>query len=171
MKRLLILLLSLLAVACADLAAFSRSPLPPGSTEAQVQERLGIPAMTWRLPDGGRQLAYPTGPMGTRTWMVWLDREGHLIRIDNVLASNGFAQIQSGMAMDQVLQTLGPPYAPWTVYFKARDELVWEWRYCDDWGELARFNVLFDNTSGKVRSTFSQTERMRFNTPRFWCSP
>jgi hypothetical protein len=72
-----------------------------------------------------------------------------------------FARIQAGMTTDDVLRTLGPPFRHWTVYFKARDELVWEWRYCDDWNEPARFNVLFDATSMRVRSTLTGTERSR----------
>ena len=57
---------------------------------------------------------------------------------------------------------------------KARDELVWEWRFCDDFQEPARFDVLFDGTSGRVRSTLAQPER--FSNPwgrggrRDWCS-
>ena len=60
-----------------------------------------------------------------------------------------------------------------TLYFAARDELVWEWRWCDDWSEPARFNVLFDGTSGKVRSTASLTERQAVfgrGDRRSWCS-
>lgn len=65
------------------------------------------------------------------------------------------------MTQEQVLRILGPAEPSWTVYFKARDELVWEWRYCDEWNELARFNVLFDGTKGTVRSTMSLTESQR----------
>ena len=66
-----------------------------------------------------------------------------------------------GMNKEEVLRTLGPSQPQWTVYFDRRDELVWEWRYCDAWNEPARFDVLFDNTSGKVRSTQSYTESMQ----------
>ncbi len=54
-----------------------------------------------------------------------------------------------------------PPFRREPSYFKARDELVWEWRYCDHWNEPARFNVLFDATSMRVRSTLTGTERSR----------
>ena len=50
---------------------------------------------------------------------------------------------------------------------------MWEWRYCDDWAEPARFSVLFDATSGKVRTTISLTERMSLpfgrGDRREWC--
>ena len=50
---------------------------------------------------------------------------------------------------------------------------MWEWRYCDDWAEPARFSVLFDATSGKVRTTISLTERQSLpfgrGDRREWC--
>lgn len=55
----------------------------------------------------------------------------------------------------------------WTVYFKARDELVWEWRYCDAWNRLARFDVLFDATKEVVRSTLSIREECGRDS--CWC--
>lgn len=83
---------------------------------------------------------------------------GKLQRIDNVMKPRTFADIRATMSKAQVLHILGPPEPSWTVYFKARDELVWEWRYCDDWNEPARFGALFDGTTGQVRSTMSLRE-------------
>ena len=84
-----------------------------------------------------------------------------------------FARIQAGMTTDDVLRTPGPRSGVDRL-FQARDELVWEWRYCDDWNEPARFNVLFDATSMRVRSTLTGTERSqkRFGggDRRMWCS-
>ena len=62
------------------------------------------------------------------------------------------------MEKDRVLCILGPSEPSWTACFKARDEVVWEWRYCDEWNEAARFDVLFDGSKGTVRSSMSQTE-------------
>ena len=50
------------------------------------------------------------------------------------------------MSGDEVMQILGPSRPDWTDYFERRDELVWGWRYCDDWNQLARFFVMFDAT-------------------------
>ncbi|MDP2881644.1 MAG: hypothetical protein Q8N89_08700 [Azonexus sp.] len=139
----------------------------------EVERTMGLPALRWREPDGGELLAYPFGPMGYYTYMVRTDRNGTLVSHENVLDPVHFARLKAGMTEEEVLRTLGPSVQSWTVYFKARDELVWEWRYCDDWGEPARFNVLFDGSTRRLRTTMSQTESMRgffgMGDRRQWC--
>lgn len=156
MKNLLAVALSLLLAAC---ASFDGRGLIAGKSGLDdVIRVMGEARMQWTEADGTRRLAYPRGPMGVQTYMVSIGRDGKLERIENVLTSQTFDRIAAGMSQDQVLRTLGPPEPAWTVYFKARDELVWEWRYCDDWNRLARFDVLFDGTKQVVRSTMSQRE-------------
>ena len=92
--------------------------------------------------------------------MVMIDSKGVMSSLQGVLDMRHFALIRQGMTKDEVLRILGPSQPQWTVFFERRDELVWEWRYCDAWNEPARFNVLFDNTTGLVRSTQSYTESM-----------
>jgi hypothetical protein len=118
--------------------------------------------MHWDEPNGGTRFFYPTGPYGTSTIRASFDAKQRLIGYEEVLNMEHFADIQPGMSMDDVLHLIGPSYPAWTVYFAARDELTWEWRYCDSWNQGARFNVLFDGTSKKVRSTMSLTEAQRF---------
>lgn len=165
---------SVVAFAAAILAACAgydgRGLLPGQARLADVEQRMGPPAMRWQAPDGSRQLAYPRGPAGYHTYMVHIAPDGRLLSIENVLDNKGFAAIRAGMSKDEVLRTLGPPDPAGTAYFARRDELVWEWRFCDAWSEPARFYVLFDGSSGKVRSTMSQTESMldeRFVSPNF----
>ena len=159
--RVLMLAAGVLLAGC---AGYSGSNLQPGlATEDEVLRTMGAPAMRWKLPDGGQQLAYPRGPAGYETFMVFVDAGGRLVRIGNVLDMASFARIQPGMTQDEVLQLIGPPQPQWTAYFKARDELVWEWRYCDSWREAARFDVLFDATKKTVRSTMSWTESSKSN--------
>ncbi|MGB4468088.1 MAG: hypothetical protein WBH99_08135 [Azovibrio sp.] len=148
--RLSLIGLTLLLSACAG--------LPDRATEGELQQRLGTPAMHWEAADGRLQLAYPTGPMGFATWMVWLGPDRRLEKLENVLDTAHFARIQPGQSQAEVLSILGPPIPSRTVYYEARDELVWEWRYCDDWAEPARFHVLFDGRTKTVRSTLSLTE-------------
>lgn len=155
------MLFTLLLTAC---AGYSGADLKPGiANETDLRQAMGVPAMTWELPDGGRQLAYPRGPAGFETFMAHTDGSGKLVKIVGVLNMESFARIEQGMTQAAVLQLIGPPQAQWTAYFKARDELVWEWRYCDSWREAARFDVLFDGTTQRVRSTQTWTESQKAN--------
>lgn len=145
----------LLLTACA-------ASLVPGSARLEdVEREMGGAALRWQDADGSLQLAYPRGPMGFATYMAHLAPDGRLRRIENVLDAEHFAQIVPGMDQAQVLRVLGPPQPHWTVYFESRDELAWEWRYCDAWNAAARFDVLFDASKGTVRSTLSLRENCR----------
>ena len=62
------------------------------------------------------------------------------------------------MTKEQVLRVLGPPDYSRTAYFKARDELVWDWRACTYNVNIQRLYVLFDATAGAVRGTMTQDE-------------
>lgn len=170
MKRWIIIFSALLLNAC---GAYLGYGLKPGKDSLEkVVHALGQPAMRWQNADGSEQLAFPRGPMGLHTYMVTIGTDGKLRQIGNVLDEKNFARIRPGMSKEEVLRILGPSYQNWTVYFERRDELVWEWRYCNAWNEAARFNVLFDNTKGTVRSTLSLTESQRGlcgRDGRCWC--
>jgi len=143
---------SLLLGAC---ASYSGSGLKPGeSTLMETEAVMGQAAMRWQNADGSLQLAYPHGPAGFHTYMVIIGRDGRLQSVRNVLDVKTMAGIRAGMTREQVLRILGPTTCR-TAYFAARDELVWDWRYLDDFRESAHFFVLFDATKGTVRSTMS----------------
>ena len=146
----------LLLSACAN---YSGSGLKPGQAKLDdVLRAMGPPAQRWQEEDGSQQLAYPRGPVGYHTYMAYIGADGKLKKIENVLDEATFARIRPGMSKAQILRLLGPSQPGWSAYFPARDELVWEWRYCDQWNAAARFDVLFDASTGTVRSTLSQTE-------------
>lgn len=156
MKRWMSVFSALLLGAC---AAYSGHGLKPGVDRTEdIVRVMGQPAMRWQNEDGSSQLAYPRGSMGYHTYMVFIGADGKLQSIQNVLDEKNFARIRPGMTKEEVLRLLGPSFPGWTAYFKLRDELVWEWRYCDAWNEAARFDVLFDNSKATVRSTISQSE-------------
>lgn len=172
LSRFLLCLLVLgLFAGCAGYDGAGR--IPVDARLVDVERTMGIPAMRWKEADGGETLVYPFGAMGYHTFFVRGDANGRFVSRENVLTMKHFARIQPGMTQEDVVRTLGPPVPAWTVYFKARDELVWEWRYCDDWNEPARFDVLFDGTSLRVRSTLASTERARnvfgSGDRRGWC--
>lgn len=144
------------------------------ATVDELVARLGPPAKRWLAEGGGERLAFTTAPHGTHTWMAVADGGGRVRSVENVLDMPHFARIQPGMDEDEVMREIGPPYPYWTVTYPARNERVWEWRYCDVWNEPARFDVLFDTGTGKVRSTMSLTERQSlYGSGRRteWCSP
>jgi len=153
--------ISLLFITLAGCSIYLGYEIKPGDSLAQVTQRLGEPALRWKISDGSEKLAFPRGPMGYQTYMVVMSVDGKLKRIENVMNEKNHARIKSGMTQSEVLEILGPSNPHWTVYFERRDELVWEWRYCDSWSEAARFNVLFDQRLGTVRSTLSLTESQR----------
>lgn len=156
MNFLVAILLSLSLGAC---ASYSGSLLQPGvARRDDVTRVMGQPALRWQENDGSERLAYPRGPSGFHTFMVHIGADGKMRSIENVLDEKNFALIRPGMTKPQVLRVLGPSIAARSVYFKARDELVWEWRYCDAWNEPARFDVLFDGSKETVRSSLSLTE-------------
>jgi hypothetical protein len=124
------------------------------ATLSDVVSTMGEPALRWKDDDGREQLAYPRGPEGTETFMAFIGADGRLERIEAVLDMAHFARVEPGKS-DQaaILRLLGPSQPQWTAYFERRDELVWEWRFCDSWNQLAFFDVLFDATTGIVRTT------------------
>jgi len=149
-----------LALIALDGCGSTRAGLHPGaSTRADVIAVMGTPAMRWSLPDRGEQLSYPTGPAGYESFMVYLDAGGRLVRVDNVLREGIMDRIAAGMDEADVVQLIGPPVPAWTADFDARREHVLEWRYCNMFSELQRFDVLFDKDRATVRSTLSVAEQ------------
>lgn len=171
--RLCLLAGCVLAGGCASINSYDGRGLTPGvSGIDDVLRVMGEPSARWTDADGTQQLAYPRGPMGTQTFMVFVDAQERLQRIEGVLDSKHFARIEPGKSgLNDVLRLLGPSPAQWITYFERRDELVWEWRICDDWMQQARFDVLFDATTGIVRSTYQRPE---YHWPRHYvasCAP
>lgn len=151
------LLIAASALSLAACASYAGRGLEPGAaTRDEVIAVMGAPALRWK-DAGGEQLAYPRGPAGYHTFMVFLDPDGRLIKIENVLDEPHFAGLAPG-STDRagVLRQFGPPLL--STYFKSRDEEVWEYRYCDLWNYPARFGVLIDGRSGIVRSAIAWRE-------------
>lgn len=141
-------------------AGYAGHGLQPGVARfTDVKATMGEPAMQWQDADGSLQLSYPRGPEGPHSFMAYLGPDGRLTRIENVLNERQFARIVPGVTTQaEVLRLLGPPTPQWTSYFTARDELVWEWLYCDYGNQNARLDVLFNGREGGVRATFSRPD-------------
>ena len=148
-----------LAVTLSACAGYSGSDLKPGeSMLPDIVASMGEPAMRWKEADGREQLAYPRGPLGTQTFMVFVKPDGRLDRIEKVLNYEHFSRIEGGKTdMAAVLKILGPVFPQNVTYFKARDELVWSWLFCDAFSQQSYFDVLFDGQTGIVRTTQQRT--------------
>ncbi|WP_313953253.1 hypothetical protein [Accumulibacter sp.] len=142
------------ALLVAGCAGYSGSNLKPGvSTLPEVVASMGAPAMIWKNPDGSEQLAYPRGPVGTQTFMAFVGPDGKLQRIEKVLNTENFARVQVAMSKDEVLRILGPSGPMWTQYYSRSNTLAWSWLFCNDWNVQEFFDVMFDGSTGVVRST------------------
>jgi hypothetical protein len=165
--RVAALAITVLLSAC---AGYSGSNLKPGvATLSEVTASMGEPAMRWKDPDGREQLAYPRGPAGTQTFMVFIGADGRLERIDGVLVMEHFARIEPGKSdQSSVLRLLGPSAPLRTQYYRLSNELAWEWRFCDGGSRLAFFDVMFDASTGIVRTTYQRPDDSgRDNSPPF----
>ncbi len=136
-----VLALSALSAGCANFSAIS-----PGDSAHSVEARVGPPAAVWKNADGSEVWEYP---QGVQTFMITIDSDLAVREMHQVLSEEYFSKVHAGMSRDEVRRLLGRPKEIW--YFSRRDEEVWVWRYLEV--NYRFFNVLFDHTSGMVRTT------------------
>ena len=135
---------ALAALALAGCSTFSIVGLAPGkSTEADVRRALGEPAKTYPLPDGSRQLAFPTGPGGTQTYMAQVAANGSLTRLEQVLVEEKFRMVNPGTTTaDEVERLIGPPWQK--IAFANKGQVAWDYVYLDTWDYLVDLSVMVD---------------------------
>jgi hypothetical protein len=76
------------------------------STVADLKLKMGEPASVNR--EGDKEIwEYPLGPEGTRTYMMTVNAQGTVERIDQVLIDANFKRIQPGMTITEVRRILG----------------------------------------------------------------
>jgi len=139
-----LLALATLVAGCANFGAVTT-----GTPAQQVQAKLGTPETVRKNADGSEVWEYPGGPLGRQTYMVILGPDRAVREIHQVLNEEYFLKVHAGMSRDEVRNLLGKPGV--VMMFSARDEEVWSWRYQQQ--NPMFFNVLFDRTSGTVRTT------------------
>jgi hypothetical protein len=144
-------LLGLVLAACASYGGYG---LKPGiSTEGEVRSVMGTPALVFDLREGGRELIYPRGPMGNETYIAFVEGDGKLRSIRQVLNDGNFDSLELGLTEDDVLRRLGPPRD--TMAYPLSHTHSWDWKYQDAWGYPAIFSVTFD-AQGRVVSKFKE---------------
>ena len=76
------------------------------STVADMKLKMGEPANVYK--EGDKEVwEYPLGPEGVRTYMMTVNAQGTLEKIDQVLTEANFKRIQPGMTITEVRRILG----------------------------------------------------------------
>lgn len=108
------------------LSACSTPPPRSGQTQAELLAQMGPATGRYPLAGGAQRLEFARGPAGRVTWMVDLDATGRVQRSEQVLDAAHFAQVQPGMAADELLRLLGRPAAKQGEW---QQRETWSWRY------------------------------------------
>lgn len=134
--------LAAVALGAALVAGCASTQVAPGSSLADVTQRLGKPSAEYRLTPGERQepalqvdtggravrrLEYSGGSMGRHTHMYDFDAEGRLLATAQVRTEQRFNAIRPGMSRDQVLRAIGRPSGVMTLAFQK--QRIWNYRY------------------------------------------
>ena len=76
------------------------------STVADLKAKMGEPASVNR--EGDKEIwEYPLGPEGVRTYMMTINAQGTVEKIDQVLVDTNFKRIVPGMTITEVRRILG----------------------------------------------------------------
>lgn len=150
MRYFLILLATTAITAC---ASYSGAGLKPGvATVTDVEATMGQPGLQLKNDQGQVvQLAYPRGPAGWVSFMVYFDDKGKMTHKEQVLDLKHFTEIKVGQTQDEVLRILGP-YRD-TYRFPQKNILDWNWGWCDQSLLRMAFTVSFDQDTLLVKTT------------------
>jgi hypothetical protein len=142
------------------LAACATTPLT-GITGSQARQKFGEPALIVQTAQGTRWF-YPSGPLGTTTRAVNIDRADLVTSVQNVLTDDVIQTINVGLAADDVIAKIGPPHR--RVRFDNLSATSWDYRYQDTWGYLVDLSIMIDDknrVTGKVLQRLEQDDAAR----------
>ena len=111
------------------------------STEADVRARFGPPEYVWPGEDGARIFEYNRQPAGHVNYMITLDAQGRVSRVEQVLTPGNLAQVQPGQSMETVRRRLGKPAK--TMAYALAHEVHHDWRYLERPNTAMLFTVVF----------------------------
>ena len=138
---------------------------PLGAARQDVLARLGPPAFSTPLPQGGERLLYTTQPSGFQVFHLDFDATGRLVRRTQVLTQERLAAIPVGQwTVADVQRTFGPPMLVERV---ARfDGDIWTYRLMGDFNTRRQGHVHIDPT-GVVRVVMFTDEPLPGDERRF----
>jgi len=127
----------------------------PGMLVPDVREKLGVPALIIQTNEGVNWF-YPSGPLGTTTFAVSINRDGVVTRVRNVLTDDQIQTLTAGSTGDEVLAAIGPPFA--RVRFDNLHATAWDYRYQDTWGYRVDLSVMIDDTNRVTGRVLHRTQ-------------
>jgi outer membrane protein assembly factor BamE (lipoprotein component of BamABCDE complex) len=141
-NRLGCLLLGAVLLTACDQRAISE--LEEGvSTEADVREKFGAPEAVWDGPDGAQIYEYNRQPEGYQNYQITIGPDGKMAALRQVLNPRTFAEIQPGMAMEDVRKLLGKPMKVTEYALKKEVHYDWRWRDGPNESDSQLFTVIF----------------------------
>ena len=137
--------------------------VPPGASATEVEARFGKPTAIVTAPGGDAVWQYPKGPYGQQTYMVTFGADQRVKSFSQVLVWENLAKIRPGMTKDEIRLMFGYPTMEVVTYRNLNEE-VWSYRYLIPVNTNRIFNVHFDASTGRVRTT-SDMEDPQFMWP------
>ena len=113
------------------------------STEADVREKFGAPEAVWEGPDGAQIYEYNRQPEGYQNYQITIGPDGKMAALRQVLNPRTFAEIQPGMAMEDVRKLLGKPMKVTEYALKKEVHYDWRWRDGPNESDSQVFTVIF----------------------------
>jgi outer membrane protein assembly factor BamE (lipoprotein component of BamABCDE complex) len=113
------------------------------STEADVREKFGAPEAVWDGPDGAQIYEYNRQPEGYQNYQITIGPDGKMAALKQVLNPRTFAEIQPGMAMEDVRKLLGKPMKVTEYALKKEVHYDWRWRDGPNESDSQVFTVIF----------------------------
>ena len=134
------------SLACVLVGVLSACAVMPtaGMLGADARQKLGEPAMIIQMAEGARWF-YPSGPLGTITRAVDINRAGQVTGVRNVLVDDVIQTITVGLTADDVLVKIGPPHQ--RIRFDNLRATAWDYRYQDTWGYLVDLSIMIDDAN------------------------
>jgi hypothetical protein len=124
-------------------ACASPERIVPGTSEAEVRDKVGDPVAVHVLPpDGVRRLEYD-GPNEQFTWMVDLNAAGRVERVRQVRTLENFRSLKFGQDdMETVRREFGRPYG--VQYYRLSGNTAWLYPYREAGAFEMMMGVIFD---------------------------
>lgn len=141
---------------CAALAGCAYpTQFKPGSSQQEVQAKLGPAYAVTQLDGGAERWLYSTQPMGREAYQLRFGADGQLQTTTQVLTAENFGAIPLGQfSVQQLMQDFGPPMEITSVWsFKGQ---VWTYRFWDN--GIKRFAHVHVDPQGLVQKLMFMDE-------------